>query len=485
MDVIGFEDLCDLMIPILPLFLLVSTPQNVALTENFNSGTFPPTGWSQQKANPASSGWKRHTGTLRAWHEDEPLLVGQCNDLLISSSFSLVGFTEAFGHVDVEIRYPEFLANHPFSQADGQTSLLYRSGGSGWVKAWTECRTSPGRTSFTSRVPNQFLGQSSVELALLYAGKYAHETWIDVVQVDDARVAPGGGGSGGTQWPGIVLPTSFLAAPFTEDFEAWAGVPPSFMALSALNSSSLLPDPEAWCSIAGGTVASSSGVRHLEMGLMPGSTNYHNVRNALVIGIDGAASPGWVLDFDVHDYGEEVHAFDGVWVSSDGQFWIQLLTPWGGYPTSWTTVSGLDLGQAGVPLDGNFYVMFAQEDNYPYANLDGVGVDDVVLRTAAGGGCGLAVTMVGTCPGPATFEIEGARPGSRVMLLYGAPGAHTWNGTPCTGLVLGLSGPKVGASWDPASAVLCLPVRLPSSACGLAVQAVDLDACCAGGVTIL
>ena len=475
-----------LMIPCLPFLFLAVAPQNVALTQNFNSAAFPPTGWSQQLNNPASSGWKRHVASTRAWPEDEPLVVGTCDDLLISPAFSLVGFSEAFGHVDVELRYPQFLANHPFSEANGQTSLLFRDGSSGWTKVWTECRTSAGRISFTARVPAQFLGNPSVQLALQYIGKYAHETWIDLVQVDDARVAPGSGGGGGTTWGNIALPTSFLAAPFTEDFEAWAGTPPSFMAITKLNASTLQPDPEAWCSIAGGTVASSSGVRHLEMGLNPSSSNYHNVRNALVLGIDGAAAPGWVLDFRVHDYGEESNPFDGVWISANGQTWTQLLSNWGSYPTNWSSVTGMDLGAAGVPLAGHFYLMFAQEDNYPYANLDGVGVDDVEIRTGPGGGCGLELALIGSCPGPATLEIAGVRPGSRVMLLYGNPGSFVWSGSPCTGLTLGMNGPpRIAASWDPASALLCVPVRLPGSACGMAVQAVDLNACCAGGVKIL
>ena len=472
------------MLSILPLLALVADAQNVALSQNFDSGAFPPAGWSQLKDNPASSGWKRDAGTLRAWHEDEPLAIGRCDDLLISSAFSLVGFAEAFGHVDVELRYPQFLANHPYSQADGETTLYFRSGASGWVEAWTECRTSPGRASFTARVPQSFLGQANVQLALRYGGTYAHETWVDVVQVDDQRVAPGIGG-GGTQWPGVVLPTAFRAAPFSDDFEAWNGVPPAYMALTAISAASLQPDPEAWCSIAGGTVPSASGVRHLEMGLLPTSLNYHNVRNALVLGVNGSAAPGWLLDFSVQDWGEEVQAFDGVWVSQDGQTWHQLITQWGGYSTAWSTESGVDLGAAGLDLRGNFYVMFAQEDNYPYGNLDGVGVDDVVVRTSAGGGCGLDVTMVGTCPGPATLEIEGVRPGSRVALLFGAPGSYTWTGTPCSGLALGMNAPRVVARWDPVSEVVCVPVRLPVGACGAAVQAVDLDACCAGGVKIL
>ncbi len=468
---------------ILALFC-VSTPQNVALTQNFDSFGFPPAGWSQQQANPASSGWKLSTATLRAWHEDEPLVVGRCNDVLLSPVFSLVGFTEAFAHVDVELVYPQFLANHPFTQGDGQTLLLFRSGGGAWETSWSECRTSPGRSSFTARVPAQFLGRSDVQLGVRYVGTYAHEVWVDLIQVDDARVAPGGAGSG-NQWPNLNLPTNFLAAPFVEDFEVWNGVPPSFMAVTSLNGSTLLPDPQGWCSIAGGTVASASGVRHLEMGLQPGSTNYHNVRNSLVIGVDGSAAPGWELSFKVQDWGEESNAFDGVWISGDGVSWSYLIDGWTGYSSTWTQVSAVDLGAAGIPLNGHFYLMFAQEDNYPYANLDGIGVDDVVISTAAGGGCGLDVTAVGTCPGRSTLEILGARPGSRVMLLYGRLGSFIWSGTPCTGLALGMNRPAVGAMWDPASMVNCLPVRLPPSACGMGVQAVDLDACCAGAVTVL
>jgi len=64
------------------------------------------------------------------------------------------------------------------------------------------------------------------------------------------------------------LPGSYAPFPFAENFEAAAGVVPPYMALTALNSTTLVPDPEAWCNIGnlGACMNPYSGLFALENG---------------------------------------------------------------------------------------------------------------------------------------------------------------------------------------------------------------------------
>lgn len=181
------------------------------------------------------------------------------------------------------------------------------------------------------------------------------------------------------------LPGSYAPFPFAENFEAAAGVVPPYMALTALNSTTLVPDPEAWCNIGnlGACMNPYSGLFALEMGLKPGLTSYHNVRNAMVIGLDGT---GWtgsqIMTCFAFDGGEETNAVDGIWVSNDGTGWYRATTAttWGTIINPLTTWDRLkDINLAGTPVvtTGPFYLAFVQEDNFPYNDLDGIGIDDI------------------------------------------------------------------------------------------------------------
>ena len=208
-----------------------------------------------------------------------------------------------------------------------------------------------------------------------------------------------------TAWPNVNLPTTFqpAGAGFAEDFETAAGVIPTYMAVTEIDAITGLADPEAWANIGQNAAcgAPNGGSYSLEMGLIPGSTNYHDVQNALVIGLDGQGQTQFYLDFAAHNGGEEVDTFDGVWVSDDGVNWYNVFNPWSptvGTGNVWKSIVAIDLTAAGANLSGTFYLMFAQEDNFPYVApgtgtaSDGMGIDDI------------AVTLTPTPPPPFTWS---------------------------------------------------------------------------------
>ncbi|KAA3605171.1 MAG: hypothetical protein DWQ01_21515 [Planctomycetota bacterium] len=205
------------------------------------------------------------------------------------------------------------------------------------------------------------------------------------------------------------LPAGTTTLPLFEGFEVAAGVIPPYMAVTELDVATLLPDPEAWCNIGQKAPCLNpfNGSYALEMGLIPGSTNYHDVRNALVLGIDGTGYTGSTsMAFQVFDEGEESDVVDGVWISNDGVGWYQVYGDWTSLPQAWTYVTGVDLASTPVDITGQFYLAFVQEDNFPYLDLDGVGIDDIAIpgralltSTALAGGAYATVTIDSTTAG--------------------------------------------------------------------------------------
>ena len=178
------------------------------------------------------------------------------------------------------------------------------------------------------------------------------------------------------------LPTMFAPMPFTEDFETGAGTIPPYMALTNLDAGSLTTDPEAWCNV--GQLAACQvpyeGSYCLEMGLLPGSTNYHDVRNAMVLGFDGSTGFDKSMSFMANHHGEETDTVDGVWVSDDGSNWYQVWGPWGSVSSNtWSATGLVHLDGTPANTSGLFYVAFVQEDNFPYNDLDGAAVDNIKI----------------------------------------------------------------------------------------------------------
>jgi hypothetical protein len=453
--------------------------QQVAITEHFAAGV-PPAGWSQVKNNPLTNGWIAATAG-EAWHEDESSSVGTCDDELISPVLNLSTYTSVYAHFKTRLAFSNYLANHPSSLGDGENDLYVRINGGAWTEVWTDVRTLNTTDVITVNMTGAVAGQSNVEFAFRYYGTFAQEWWVDWVQVSDSSAPPIFG-----SFFSLNLPSSFVPADGScDDFESYAGVLPGHMAATAKNTASGLPDPEAWCTIAGGTYASSSGVRNLEMGMIPGTTNYHNVTNALVIGFDGTGTSNLQLEFNAVDHGEESNTIDGIWVSEDGNEWFQVYGPWTPLPLAWTAVS-VDLSGVSSVTGGDFYLAFVQEDNFPYANLDGIGVDDVCVGDPPPPPFTLAAT--GTCPGAMTLNTTNGTPNGNVAILYGLAGSFTQNNPnkPCLGITLGIANPTVGAviGADAAGAA-ALNFNAPGGACGRTVQAVDLGSCTASNAVVL
>ncbi len=478
--------------PLAGTLLLVSplTAQGVALAENFELGV-PPPGWSQVQHNALAAGW-RPSGDGRAWHQDESSAVGACDDELISPVLDLSGFTQVYAHFSCELRYADYLANHPGSSGDGETDLFVRVAGGSWTEAWTDTRLVASTDILTVDLSPYVAGQASVEFAFRYYGTFAHETWVDWVQVDDDPVAPPPPPPPPVNWV-VNLPSSFraLSAGGTadEDFEPWAGVPPAYMALTSVVAATGQSDPDGWCSIAGATYPAAGGVRCLEMGIRPGSTNFHYARNALVLGLDGTGTTGLLaLRFWAINFGEENQAFDGVWISVDGAAWYHMLTSWTGLPAAWAPTS-LDLRSTRDLTDGPFYLMFSQEDNFPYATTDGIGVDSLELDM---GGPPPppppSLTRTGPCPGIIQLDLDHLTPRGTVILLYGPAGSFTQNypSQPCLGLTIDIRAPVIAGTLPiNASGQAHTSFFAPVFGCGLTVQAVDLSTCTATNAVVL
>lgn len=201
-----------------------------------------------------------------------------------------------------------------------------------------------------------------------------------------------------TTWPGHVAPVGPAAVVpptgvWLEDFDTLAGVVPSSMSLNHLNSTTLVTDPEAWANIGQqGAIGQNgpgpfSGAYNLEMGLMPTSTNYHNVQNSMILFLDGNGRSDLKLTSRVIDGGEETNTFDGIWLSADGVNWYEVYASWTALADNiWNSLLNLDISPAAtggaVDTSGPFYLMIAQEDNFPYLDLDGIGMDDLMIGDA-------------------------------------------------------------------------------------------------------
>jgi hypothetical protein len=458
--------------------------QTTYLTENHDVSV-PGPGWSQVKINPAAQGWIQ-SADLRAWHEDELTTVGTTDDRLVSPSMDLSGAGAVYVHFYSQINFAQWLANHPSSLGDGESDLwVSTDNGVNWTEVWTDTRI-VNSTDWTTVDVSSYAGNANVRIALRFYGTFAQEWWVDEVRVDDV---PGNPLPPPVAWsvnlPAQKLPVGSFAG--CDGFEIYGGTVPNYMALTAVDAVSGLADPEAWCTIAGGTVAAAAGTRNLEMGLTPGSTNYHEVRNALVIGLEGGGAGLLTLDFMGINFGEEDGPADGVWVSANGADWYRALVSWTAIPVNaaWHPVT-VDLAGFAVITNGPFFLMFQQQDNFPYNDLDGIGVDEVCLTSS--GPIGPTLARLGACPGTIVLQVAGATPGAAVALLYGAAGGFTQNNPnkPCVGVVLGMQAPHfVGFLNASGSGQASLQFNAPTGACGVTVQAVDVAVCAASNTVVL
>ena len=287
-------------------------------------------------------------------------------------------------------------------------------------------------------------------------------------------------------------PTTFfpVGSGYVDDFESYAGVVPSHFGVNALNTFQRIPDSDAWCNIgqsgpvAGGNsaIGTYSGTYGLEMGNEPFSITHANVCNGLIIGLDGTGSGPLELSFQVYNHGEESNNDDGVWVSQDGSndSWVHVVDNWQNLTVgAWTHIQGVDLSGVGVDTDGPFYLLFAQEDNYPIGDGDGISIDEIVV----GGGAPPGYTLNGVSPGVANtrnyFDISGATPGGLSHVVYGFASGTTNIPGACAEVVSIRNAKVAGTTVADAAGLAVFDTWVPAAASGLTVyiQALEWAQC--------
>jgi hypothetical protein len=205
-----------------------------------------------------------------------------------------------------------------------------------------------------------------------------------------------------TNW-GFNLPTSttvLSSEGYANGFES--GTLSAELAVTAVDAATGLPDVDAWCQIGTGqfSAAPYAGSFDFEFGFDPNSAHgWHDVRNALVIGLDGTGHAGpFELVFRYYDFGESNQAVDGVWLSSDGVGWYQVTgvdgggasglgwDDWSDGLSQWGTLS-FDLAAAAsahsLSLSGTFYVAIAEQTGFPLGFFGGILIDELTLDAAS------------------------------------------------------------------------------------------------------
>lgn len=381
-----------------------ASAQVVVLDEDFRSCVVPPTGWSELN-NGVSAGWEDDLCEFAA-HID---YTGANLNRLVSPTLDLSALTTVWLH-GVEVQ--------TFAFARVRNAIeVSTDGGVTWNEEWTASAVDDGTYAIQFDL-SAYGGQSGVQIAITYEGDFANSWSIDQVVVDDQPFVPP------PRWPN--LPTSFADANgYFETFDSLAGVVPSNMGVNQLDAVLRSFDPLSWCNIGqlGPCLEPASGQFCLEMGLDPSSMLYHQVSNALILGLDGSMTTNFILEFEAKQYGEELSEDDGVFISENGVDWIPLLMGWetligSGNVGVWTTLTA-DLSSTQVDVSNNFYLAFAQSDDFPYGNLDGVGIDDIRI----GASDPLVFDVQNLVSGQtAVLTVTGADPTSRIIIGYSLDG---------------------------------------------------------------
>ncbi len=361
------------MCPFLPaaaaiLLAAHAAAQTTVLTEDFNAGVVPPIGWTQIN-NGNSVGWRADSSGSMAMHSDER---GWNDNVLLTPSMDLSALSQVFLH---GVQGQNFAA-----WRDQNLIEVSLDGGLTFENLYEEQAPDGQGIGFEVDL-SAYAGAPGLQIGWRYLGNYANEWFLDQISVDDIAPPPAA-----PHWAN--LPSEFTSAvAWLEDFDSvTAGSLPPYMAVNALHSYTRLPDADGWCNV--GQVQGSAGAysspNALEMGLVPGSQNHHQVSNALVIGLNGAGVEDFTFSFHARQFGEESSADDGIWLSLDGLNWTSVLSDWvsitGGTSnqSNWRTIS-TDLAASGLDLSSDFYLAIAQEDNYPYKDQDGVAVDQLAM----------------------------------------------------------------------------------------------------------
>ena len=158
------------------------------LSEDFESGTFPPDGWMLQSSNEAFT-WYLYevgpiTGTYSATVEYDPALVFQ-DEILISPAMDLSSNSSATLTFNASLSY--YWAVDPNDNYDFNV-LVSTDGGTTWTEIWDETELG----TFGNFVPipveislNDYVGQSGVHIGFQYLGVDGAQVILDDIVVLD------------------------------------------------------------------------------------------------------------------------------------------------------------------------------------------------------------------------------------------------------------------------------------------------------------
>ena len=94
--------------------------------------------------------------------------------------------------------------------------------------------------------------------------------------------------------------------------------------------------------------------------------------------------------------------------------------------------------------------------------------------------------LSGSCPGAISIQTINATPGSLLALVSGLPGSSMRYSPPCTGMLLGVTSPSLRAALvSSRGGTAQVSFFAPSGACGMVIQAVDVDTCTTSNAVIL
>jgi hypothetical protein len=340
--------------------------QTALLTENFDGPQVPPQFWSEQN-NGISDGWEWRTPG-HAFHSD---FFGANDNRLLTPALDFSALAEVALH-----------------GAQGQLFASYRDrneieisldGGLTFQLIHSVGLPNDGLDQPLEIDLSAFAGNPSVKISFHYVGDYANEWSLDWIVVDDQAAAIP------DPWPN--LPSAYIAMDgYCERFDGLTANLPPHIAINSVDETSRVFDAEGWCNYGqeASCIHSYSGTSALEMGLKPDSSNYHQVANALIVGLDGSGAQNWDLEMRVLQMGEEWNEGDGLFLSNDGIDWQPVLTDWvhmtGGpsHVGQWKKVT-CDLTTTSVDVTGPFFLAVCQADDFPFNSQDGVVVDDLCI----------------------------------------------------------------------------------------------------------
>jgi hypothetical protein len=175
---------------LLLLFLLgvvnLSVAQ-IALTEGFESTTFPPTGWTTVNTH-ATNNWARTTNSINGdgsayvqW------IAADQDESLISPAFNLTGYTQAYLNFTASLGY-EYMVD-PFPAGNLEVSISNDAGAT-WAPLWVE-EDYGIYTDYDNLYIHidlsSYLGQSGLKVKFEYIGNDADTAKIDDVSVSSCK----------------------------------------------------------------------------------------------------------------------------------------------------------------------------------------------------------------------------------------------------------------------------------------------------------